>query len=145
MTGRQTALTNAKQSFEDPELLYELYHEQGLTINEIAERCNVADSTVHRRLKKYGIERRSSPDPTYVPTRVDKEGYVRWRHQYRDDSGAKKQDCVSVHRLLAVAMFGTEVFDKNVVVHHLNRIPWDNRESNISLMTRKGHSIHHNE
>jgi len=144
MAGRQTTLTNTEQKFENPEWLHELYHGRGLTINEIAERFDVSDSTVYRRLEKYGIGRRSWPNSKYVPTRVDKEGYVRWRHQYRDDSDAKKEDCVSVHRLLAVAMFGSEVFDKKIVVHHLNGIPWDNRESNVSLMTRKGHSTHHN-
>jgi len=42
------------------------------------------------------------------------------------------------HRLLAVAWFGIdEVEDK--VVHHVNGIPWDNREGNLQLLTSEEH------
>jgi hypothetical protein len=79
-----------------------------------------------------------------VPYRTDHEGYERWRHQYRDDDGEKCEDVVAVHRLAAVAWYGFDVLDGDSVVHHESGIPWDNRESNVSVMDRSEHSILHN-
>lgn len=45
---------------------------------------------------------------------------------------------VAHHRLLAVAWFGVDEVD-NKVVHHVNGIPWDNREGNLELLTSEEH------
>lgn len=48
------------------EKLRELYHEQGLTQVEIAERFDCAHTTIHKRMKEYGIERDRGGKPVEV-------------------------------------------------------------------------------
>lgn len=79
-----------------------------------------------------------------VPLRTDYEGYERWRNQYRDDDGEKQEDVVGIHRLAAIAWCGFGKLGPGVVVHHVNGIPWDNRQENIVLMDRSSHSTLHN-
>lgn len=47
-----------------------------------------------------------------------------------------------IHKLIAVSEFGFEAV-KDMVVHHKNGVPWDNRPSNLELMTHAEHSSHH--
>lgn len=52
---------------------------------------------------------------------------------------------VRLHRLLAVAEWGFEAVQGRQV-HHVNRIPWDNRPENLALLTPSEHSrLHHTE
>lgn len=76
--------------------------------------------------------------------RTDREGYETWRRQWRE-SGDKREETVRVHRLAAVAWFGPESVEHDRVVHHNNRVPWDNREANLTPMTRADHSELHND
>ena len=43
------------------EELHQWYNEEGQTLSEIAEKCNVIDSTIGRWMDKYEMERRPSP------------------------------------------------------------------------------------
>jgi hypothetical protein len=76
----------------------------------------------------------------YARTEINNFGHVVWRV-----SGTKSanRQSLPVHRLLAVAEYGTEAV-KDKVVHHKNNIPFDNRLSNIELMDSSEHARHHN-
>jgi DNA-binding XRE family transcriptional regulator len=140
---RQTTLPTGVETELSPEKIHRLYHREGLTISKIADRLGVSSTTIFRRMEKHGIGRREWPSASGVPLSTDHEGYERWRHQYRHN-GQKCEETVSVHRLFAVSLFGLSALKLDVVIHHENGIPWDNRESNIALMTRQGHSEYHN-
>jgi len=43
---------------ENPELLRQMYHDEGMSLSDIAEHSKYARRTVQRRMKKHGIERR---------------------------------------------------------------------------------------
>jgi predicted DNA-binding protein YlxM (UPF0122 family) len=144
---RQVSLPNTHSGdYRDPDRLRRLYWDEGMSLGKIAEELKVAETTVYRWFRKHGISRRAEYhhlNYTFVPYRTDKEGYERWRDQYRNRDGEKKEDVVAVHRLAAVAWFGYEsVLGR--VVHHDSKIPWDNRESNLDLMQRSDHSSYHN-
>ncbi len=143
---QRTLTGDRAESICNPAYLAELYHEHGKTLKEIATQLGVAKSTITRRFQKYDIDRREWGGRGYdhvVPYRTDHEGYERWRHQYRDESGAKKEDVIAIHRLCAVAWFGFDSVADDVV-HHESNIPWDNRESNLTIMNHTRHSKLHN-
>lgn len=69
-----------------------------------------------------------------------KRGYTKWAGSDTADGGAH----VYVHRLLAVAEYGFDAVCDNVV-HHINGLPYDNRHSNIAVMTQSDHVTQHNQ
>lgn len=128
-------------SYKDPQRLHELYHDEGLSTPQIAERFDVTAPTIHRWLMKHDIETRSPPEgkrkrhsrqPVPFKTRRD-DGYERW------DNG---QRVVLVHRLQAVALFGFDAVAGNHI-HHRNSIPWDNRPENLEVLSASDHHSTH--
>jgi len=118
--------------WKDEEKLRELYHDQRLSIREIAEQFkNCTPMAVQHQMEKLNIERR---DPTHQRKRS--ASYI----QHEDGYEAWKADnkTVFVHRLAAVAWFSLEAIE-NKSIHHESEIPWDNRESNVKPLTRAEH------
>lgn len=66
------------------------------------------------------------------------KGYPCW---FFDEEGSKRR--VRVHRLAAVAKFGFDSV-KGMSVHHQSGVPWDNRLSNLELISNEKHAKHHN-
>jgi biotin operon repressor len=134
--------------WRDPKALREQYVEQGKTLAEVAEALGCSSPTVNKWLRRYGIEirapaserdysGRSSPRfVNYARFETNGDGYETWRS--RTDGRAY----VSVHRLAAVAWFGYETVAENDV-HHLNGVPWDNRESNLDPLDPNEHRSRH--
>jgi len=88
-------------------------------------------------MRKNNVERRTACQDKPVHYRIDDRGYERWRHDTGDT-----QHGVAVHRLQMVAEEGIEAV-KGMEVHHKNTIKWDNRPSNLELLTKEEHmSIH---
>lgn len=127
--------------YKDPDVLRELYHGAGLSLNEIVERCelNTAES-LRYWLKKFDIERRTPTEARrveYANYRTGERGYEHWMEW---DGGENSK--VYVHRLAAVSHYGFDAV-ANMEVHHKNKIRWDNRPENIELMKTSDHRRHH--
>lgn len=120
-------------SYRDEDTLRELYWDEGMSIQEIADHCGCHRTTAHDWMKKHGIERRTAPQNKPVQHRITESGYECWRH----DTGGTQYK-VLVHRLQKVAEEGIDAV-KGMEVHHKNRIPWDNRPSNLELVTSEEH------
>lgn len=115
--------------------LKEMYHEQGLILKEIAEKEDVSITTVHRKMNVEGVETNGPGRWTKTPTyRTTKEGI-------EEVSGS--HESVPVHRLVMVAEHGYDAV-VNRDVHHENGIKYDNRPSNLKLMTTSQHTTLHN-
>jgi hypothetical protein len=138
--------------WQDKERLTRLYHDEGLTTREIADRLGCTNGTVSRWLDKHEIETRENwkagVEAAVEETRVQyadyrdlETGYPYWSVNAAPDSD-KSTLIVYVHRLLAVAEYGFEAVS-NRVVHHENGIKWDNRPENIDVMTRGEHQNEH--
>lgn len=130
--------------WRDAETLSELYHDDGLSIREVAEELDCSKFTVNNWMEKLGVDRRDRIEAVTRAVRrrpavfrTDERGYEVWRTE--DDGHNRK---VKVHRLLAVAEHGVEALD-GTVVHHKNEIPWDNRPENLELMTAEEHIREH--
>ena len=53
-----TAAEHSEKPWDDPELLRELYHVEGLSLRDMGERFGVEHSTVRRAMDRHGIDRR---------------------------------------------------------------------------------------
>lgn len=135
-------MTPGPDPFADPREVARMYHDDGLEQSDIAERFGVHQSTVSKLMKREGIETRdesdthSTPWATFVRA-TTAGGYERWDANHRGTT-----ESVYVHRLAAVAWFGLDAVTDRVV-HHKNGVPWDNRESNIELLTSEEHGAIH--
>lgn len=113
----------------------------GESPNEIAESFNVHGSTVRGALERWGVELKDKGAfhrVNYATFRTKpQKGYEIW--DCRTSEGMKG---IFVHRLLAVSEYGIEAVKDNVV-HHKNKIPWDNRPENIEVMSNEEHMSHH--
>jgi DNA-directed RNA polymerase specialized sigma subunit len=134
-------MTNA---WRDKETLQKLYHKKGMSLREIGDELGCSYNAVQTWMQKHDIERRDMRDvagnhkrkkPAHY--RTNHYGYEEWKTVVDD-----KQETVSVHRLVAVAEYGFPDID-DWVVHHENGIPWDNRETNLRIMTDSEHKRTH--
>ena len=121
----------------DLEELRSLYADQHLSLAEIGRRLDCSAGKVRYWVEKYGLKRSKTARAPVVKYQSHK-GYPCWLPD-TEDSAVR----VRVHRLAAVAKWGLEEI-KGMSVHHRSGIPWDNRLSNLKLMTNEGHAKQHN-
>jgi len=67
-------------------------------------------------------------------TRTNKDGYHRFSVRI-DGPGKRISGNIMAHQLAAYQKFGTGIFEKGVVIRHMNGDPLNNRESNLELGT----------
>ena len=125
--------------WRDKETLRRLHWDEGLNQEEIASELGCTRRTITKWFGRLGLEaRQGRPRKPWVYFETDQSGYERWQDHCR----ASRSKLVRVHRLAAVAWFGWDAIqDKHV--HHKNRVPWDNREENLELLTSSEHSRYH--
>lgn len=61
-------MSDYQKEYHDPEVLYELYHEEGLTQREIGDRYGVTGGAISVQMLKHGIKSRitRSPEASFV-------------------------------------------------------------------------------
>ena len=125
----------------DAETLRRLYWDERKSTHELADMSRIGSTQIRYWMDKHGIERRHKSETKGRPKinrahfGTSQNGYETWTAWDSEDYAVKR---VKVHRLLAVAKYGyDEVVDK--VVHHKNRVKWDNRSENIEIMTNSEH------
>lgn len=131
----------------NPETLLRLHHDDGLSQRKMGDELGCSQKTVRRWMERLGVEKRDLSEAqsgrrnhTWVERASfythRAEGEV-WTVHDSDESSL-----VTVHRLLAVAEYGFDAV-KGMHVHHKNGVPWDNRPSNIELLTPEEHGRLH--
>lgn len=140
-TSESKGVERTGRPWRDPDLLRELYHNQGMSLREIADELGCVNSTVYKNMQKYDIEARDRRIP-HANLYTDRRGYERW--QTWDVDRYRK---VSVHQILAISEGASpdEVFGSGRATHHKNRIPWDNRPENVESMSQSEHVRRHAE
>lgn len=126
----------------DEEYLREKYTEERMTLSELAEEIGCSPKAVHDALQKHEvIETSGSRDLSRVaPLRTNTRGYVVW--QLSHDATQEP-----VHRLLAIAEGEDphKMYSDGYHCHHENGVPWDNRPSNIRVVSHSEHTRIHNQ
>jgi len=77
---RKTTIEKSNADFEkldDEESLRDMYHNQELTIQDIADRLNTHYATVYNRFERFGISRRDNGGVTEYEEKVNDEEYLR--------------------------------------------------------------------
>jgi len=132
-------------SYRDEDVLNELYHNRGLSLEEVAGEFDVDRRTITKWMDRHDIERRSAGRPKWhllagpAHFGTDGEGYEFAQTQHENELFH-----VYIHRLLAVAKCGfEEVVGKHV--HHIKPIPWLNTPENITVKTPEDHIQAHSQ
>jgi transcriptional regulator with XRE-family HTH domain len=142
------AISEAENPHREEHILAYLYWIEDLTQEEIADRLGYSRTYVSQNM----AEIPTGPDPTKHRASV---GY------YINDDRGKLWSCFQgetkvtlEYRLLAVAEYGIEAFyddedgdgddeDTEMVVHHQNGHPLDNRPENLEVMEKEEHDDLH--
>lgn len=132
-----------EKPYRDEYVIRELYVNQKRSASEVGRILDCSKDTVSKYCDEFGIERRGVAEASRLANM--KLPHVRTTpHGYESvqDGFFGGNNRVYIHRLLAVAEFG---FDKvcGSVVHHVNGVPWDNREENIEVHTNSDHASMH--
>jgi len=137
-----------EKKWRDPDILRELYHERGMSQDQIGEKLGCSGTTVGKWMDRHEVE---ADNPDYlqaahsarrkniVNLHTKNDGYERFEDTYKGDNYRFYH-----HRLLAVAEYGYEAVLENEV-HHQNTIQWDNRPQNIELKRESLHCKMHAE
>lgn len=123
--------------YKDKERLDELYHGEGLSAEQIAERLDCSKASVLRWMQKHGIDRRRQKTERPPGITMHSGGYERVSVTINGESKG-----VLLHRLLAVAVYGFEVVQEHDV-HHKKNIPWLNTPENLELVSKEDHPSKH--
>ncbi|WP_168216069.1 HNH endonuclease [Halorussus marinus] len=135
---------NKDRPWRDEELVRELYHNQQLTIPELADELECGYATAHEWIHKHEIETRGKYEESRRVRRRNPPGHRITKSGYEvvetTISGSTRE--VRIHRLVVVAEQGFEALNGKIV-HHRNGIPWDNRPENLEIMSNEEHAKVH--
>lgn len=125
--------------WEDEELMRTLIEDKGFSTIKVSEMFNCGQSSIARAKVEFKLD--GKPDPRKKPPHHywDSRGYETVCY----DNGAEKGQFY-IHRLIAIAEYGIEAVKENDV-HHINGVKWDNRPSNIEVISPQEHGKIHRE
>jgi hypothetical protein len=128
----------------DKEVIYDLYHNQGLNSNEVGEILGATGAAVRIAMHKLGVSMRTLSEATRGEKHYAWKGGI-----HKDSSGyievymplhhrAGKRGYVRQHILVWEQDNGRELMDDEIV-HHLNGVKDDNRGENLIALKKKTH------
>ena len=136
------------------EQLHAMYHDEKLSMHQMAERLNVTYGAIYYQMRKHGVSTRSHDDalitlgksgrytgernPRWTGGRhISTQGYVLVRMP--DHPKACNRGYVREHVLVWERHHKTSL-PKGWHVHHKNGVKTDNRPENLEAMTHQKHS-----
>lgn len=142
---RDTA-TNRHSMTEDynhKEWLKSKYRSEKMSIGEMAEEAGVSQATILDNMDRHGLTRRTRGATRALRNPGEGFYHAGWGgYETIVAQTERGQVTFGLHRLVAIAEYGYEEVGEGVV-HHKNNIPWDNRPSNLKVMTEEEHATHH--
>jgi len=126
---------------QDGDTLRRMHINQGMSVNTMADELDVSRDTIKRNLKENGIERRYQVTPSKSPGSMytNPDGY----EIFCVSTPTQKKN-LRMHLLkMCVEEDPHVVFHPDIVIHHKNEIPWDNRLENLQFMTKGSHARKH--
>lgn len=131
--------------WDDPELLERLYHDEGLSTFQIADRFEDADqSSVLYQFRKHDIETRSVGEG--IRNRYASNLTInlqQGRIQYFFDAFGETHTFLNAQLVALLDHPPEKVFGDGTHVHHKNHMPFDDRPENIEVLTDSEHVSYH--
>lgn len=141
--------------YTDDDWLREEYVDNGRSMKDIAEECDVSAAVILKWLRRHGIETRSigqhkMNEPISILYRGGELGDLPGPYELVQSSvtidGERVHERAYLHQLVAIAEGADphKVFsDGDYTVHHDNGVRWDNRPANIEFLSGSNHAKHH--
>jgi len=129
----KTQNTESKK-YRNPEWLSNQYIGKDRTQAEIANICGCSQGAISKWCAKFDLEK---TNPAQFGLQTD--GYEQWRCA----AGDGPADTVTVHKLLATLQIDDLDELDGMEIHHQSGVPWDNRESNLEVLTPAEHRERH--
>jgi len=136
--------------WDDVEKVERLYHEEGLSQSEIAEKFGTSRSNIQNTMDRNGISKRKSyGDPSHPPHHSLHERKNRpiGTCDERVSTWIDGQNrVVKIHRLVAVAcgkLDVTDMWNSDMKAHHKSGHGWDNRPENLEVLSQAEHRKEH--
>ena len=129
----------------DKEVLFDLYHNQGLNSNQVGERLGATGSAIRQAMIKLGMKLRTVSEATSGEKHYAWKGGITktstgYIEVYMPDHHlAGKRGYVKQH-VLEWEKVHSRKLRKDEVIHHLNGIKTDNRPENLVAMSSKEHN-----
>lgn len=132
-----------EKPYHDADVLEELYYEEGLNQQEIADKFDVAHQTISTWMNRHdinpGIEAgqfEAGPGVNFFTTKAGYEIIAAWNAE------TQQMEHVKHHRLLACLNASPgEIAERHV--HHENGVKWDNRTGNLDVRNPTAHLSDH--
>ena len=141
LAGHKTGCGNLP--WDDPEMLRKMYHEDKMSVSEIAERWDDANrEKVAWQFRKYGIETRTRGEGKRLESVADVSLSIirgRMRLEFRE-FGDHIQ--IPLSRAIALSEWSLDELDGKHV-HHKNGHPLDDRIENYEVLTNSEHQKRH--
>jgi len=128
----------------DEDILRKLYHEDGLSLREVATILDTTGGTVYKWMQRLGVKTRTKKEAR----EGDGVSFITGDGGYEAFSVSEGTHSVLFrhHSLLAIAAGAdpADVFsDGDYHVHHINGVPWDNRVENLAVVPASDHIREH--
>lgn len=131
--------------YRDEEVLRRLYWDEELNSYEVADRFGVSGATITKWMDRLGVPTRPQTEAQKLSNGKNRASYrttVNGYEQWTSSNSGGESKHVFVHRLVAVAEFGFDTV-AGTHVHHDNGVRWDNRPSNLKVLSPGEHAKHH--
>ena len=128
----------------DKQTLEKLYHQKKMSMQTVADECDVTKSKVRYWMEKHGIERRSREEANMIiggapEMHTDHHGYEVFKVQVDNEPRTLQH-----HRLLATLEHSLDDL-RGAHVHHINGVPWMNTVDNLEVLPPAKHFKKHND
>lgn len=122
--------------YRDPEWLRQKYHNEQLTLEEVADECGASQSVVHKWMKKHGIERRSVSEAREILFKDASENY-RDEEWLRTQYVGEKKSAYKIADECGVS--------SSTIQHFLEKYDIQTRSRDESATLRNGERKYHDE
>lgn len=130
------------RKYKDKNLMEELYINQNLSLEEVADELNASYNTIRKWVHKHGLEKEHTMSTKKCLKRPPEYGYNGEGYEYVANIFKGEKYRFLIHRLVAVAEYGYDDVSDSIV-HHKNEVKWDNRPSNLEVMSQSEHAKLH--
>lgn len=132
--------SGAKRKLPADNTVLDLYINDGLSCDQIAEKYRCSKAAVRSFLNRRRVKMRTNKDYDLVNWDREPTRFINKRNGYIMIYFPGAKQAIPEHRFVMEKKLGRKL-EPNEVVHHLNAIKGDNRPQNLVVVTRPTHPL----